>query len=319
LRGWITIVNIIFNSPVYLWLILGIFLVILTRFVNVGWSRKKGLGFANYALIEKVAKQKLIPRSNFLFIIKLIILILIILALADMVIWYDGFGVNSDVVIAIDSSASMLADDFNPSRLEVAKSTAIDIISRLDGDIKVGIVSFAGTSLITQVPTRDRIALRERISSIEMIRTGGTGIGEAILLGSSLLALQESTRGKTLILITDGQNTVGIGTDDASNYANDRGVVIHTIGIATEEGGRFAGASAVSQLDSATLSNIAESTGGDFYFSQSEEELEGALLNIFTSETKKIGIHARIHLLLLAVILFFIEWILANTRYRLVP
>ena len=245
---------------------------------------------------------------------------MLITALADMVIWYEGNGINSDVVLAIDASASMLADDYQPSRLEVAKSTAVEVISTLDYSTKVGIVSFAGTSIIIQPLTTDKIILRDSLSKVQVINTGGTAIGEAILLSTNILSVQESnTKGKTIVLITDGQSNIGLKPEDAISYANDHGIIVNTIGIATEEGGKFADASAISQLDKTTLINIADKTGGKFYHAQNKEELELSLLNIFKSETIKKEIPARTYLLLIAVLLFFIEWILSNTKYRIMP
>ena len=295
------------------------FFVFITHFVNIGWARKRGVAFANYAIIEKVARMKLFPRTNFQFVMKFLILSFLILALSGMVIWYEGTGTNSDVVLAIDASASMLADDYEPSRLDAAKETAIDLVSSLDLGTKIGVITFAGVSFVTQVLTQDKIDIIERIRSINVITTGGTAIGEAILLGTNLLSLQEESQGKMLVLISDGQNTVGINVDDAIHYANEEGVIIQTIGIGTERGGSFASASAVSQLDKVTLMHIAESTNGRFYHTQTKEELRGTLFDIFNTEKKKVGIETQPHLLLIAIFLFFIEWILANTRYRITP
>ncbi len=285
----------------------------------MGWSRRKGVSFANYEIIEKILKRKILPRSNLEFILKLVIFSLIIFALADTVIWYEGKGTNSNIILAIDASASMLADDYYPTRLDTAKSTAIDIISTLDSETKVGVISFAGTSVIIQPITNDKFALKDSINKINFIKTGGTAIGEAIILSTNLLSTQENSKGKLLILLTDGQSNVGITSEDAIKYANQYGIIINTIGIGTEEGGKFAEASSVSQLDKKTLIKIAEATGGKFYHALTKEQLQLVLSEFFKSEKRKIGINARTHLLLLAFLLFFIDWVLANTRYKVTP
>jgi len=315
----IPIVNIVFNNPVYLWLFVGVFFGVVTHFLNLGWSRKGGISFANYEIIERVMRRKIIPRSNFQFFLRLISLSFVIFALADLVIWYESEGINSDVVLALDASASMLANDYMQNRLEAAKSIAFDIISGLDPGTRVGIVTFAGTSLITQSLTNDKIDLLDSLKGVEVIRTGGTALGEAVLLSVNLLASFEDQKGRTILLLTDGQNTVGLSIEDALSYAKAYGVIIHTIGIGTEEGGKFADASALSVLDTKTLLMIAESTGGIFYHPQTEEELKVALYTLFHSEKVKIGLPARVYLLLVTVISFIIEWIFINTRYRVMP
>ena len=301
---------------------LGLFILIITYFVDIGWRRKRGIVFANIAVIEKVTKRKIMQRSIVLFIIRAVALTFVIFALADLVVWYEGFGPNSDFIFAIDSSGSMLANDYAPSRLEAAKSTAIDIISNLDLSTQVGVISFAGTSIITQQLTNDRLALKNSIKEIDIIKTGGTAIGEVILLATNLLSSRsviDDEKGKNLILITDGQSNIGLSVEDAVTYAKQNGVVINTIGIATEEGGSFAEASAVSQLDKGTLVNIAEETSGKFYHPQSKEELNSAIFQILNSQKRKFQFNAKTHLLIIAVFLLFIEWILVNTEYRITP
>ena len=309
-----------FDKPVYLWLLLGLCVLIITYFVDIGWRRNKGMVFANMAIIERITRKKILQRSMILFMIRAIAVVMVIFALSEMIIWYDGTGANSDFVFAIDASGSMLANDYQPSRLEAAKSTATEILQVLDMETEIGIVSFAGTSLLTQTLTNDRIELKASINNIETISVGGTAMGEAVILGTNLLSIKkELSRGKTIILITDGQNNVGIKPEDAVEFANQKGVIISTIGIGTEEGGQFAEASAISQLDEETLREIAESTGGIYLHPRDNEELKSALLKIIKLEKRKISFNAQVPLLLIAAFLLFIEWILVNTEYRIRP
>ncbi len=313
------IVNITFNNPVYLWLFLSIIIGIATHFINLGWSRKKGVTFANYEVIEKVTRKKIIPRNNFQFSIRVFALSLLIFALADAVIWYDGYGINSNVVMAIDSSGSMLADDYFPTRLDVAKSTAMEVISRLESSTKIGIITFAGTPFLKQGLTSDKIDIRDNINNIKVLEAGGTAIGEAILLGSNILNIEDNIKGRTIVLITDGQNNVGASINDAITYANDQGVIVNTIGMGTEAGGKFAAGSALSVLDREGLIKIADETGGRFFHAKTEDDLKVSLSDIFNSEKLKISINARTHLLLIAFLLLIVDWLFANTKYRIMP
>ncbi|MGC4101658.1 vWA domain-containing protein [Ferruginibacter sp.] len=171
------------------------------------------------------------------FILRLLALSCIIIALARPQTKYelqqtDGEGV--DIVLCIDVSGSMTAQDFQPNRLEAAKAVASDFVNRRAAD-RIGVVIFAGESF-TQCPiTTDHAVL---LSAIDNIHNGllvdGTAIGSG--LGTSVDRLRTSkSKSKVVILLTDGENNGGlIDPKTAKEIAKSFGVKVYTIGVGTD-------------------------------------------------------------------------------------
>ncbi len=183
-----------------------------------------------------------------------------------------------DLIIALDVSRSMLAQDIRPNRLERARMAVSRLIDRLEND-RIGIVLFAGSS-ITQVPiTTDHSAAKMmlRTASPESVPLQGTAIGGAI--ERAMASFQgEDLKNKVIIIVSDGENHI----DDpvaAAKLAAEAGVIIHTVGIGTHAGAPVPvynnnqltgflrdneGNTVVSRYDEATLRQIAQATGGVF-------------------------------------------------------
>jgi Ca-activated chloride channel homolog len=310
-------IEIVFENPSYLWLLVSVFILVITYNVSLGWSRKKAVKFANFDAIAQVTKRTILPRSFIPLIIKCLILFFIILSVSGFGVWYDGYSSDLDYVLAIDSSGSMLADDFDPNRLEAAKDVAKDFVDELGLSVKVGVVSFTGSSFIDQSLTEDKLVIKDAIDSIKPINIGGTAIGDAIVLSSNLLILSGGEeKGRSVILLTDGRSNVGIPVEDAVDYATDKGVVINTIGMGTEDGGNFIDDFVVSTLDTETLQEISENTGGSFYLATTKDELKEAYLEVFSVTKTRVFFDPGVYLLILAFILLLLEWALSNTRYK---
>lgn len=183
-----------------------------------------------------------------------------------------------DIIVAIDVSTSMLAEDIRPNRIERAKLAVSRLIDRLEGD-RIGIVVFAGNA-ITQVPlTSDHQAasMMLRTISTNSVNEQGTAIGAAIERAVAAFS-EEDLSNKVLIIISDGENH----QDDpvaAASEAGRKGLTIHTIGIGTPEGAPIPvysnkqltgfmrdnqGNTIVSRFDEQTLRQIALSANGTF-------------------------------------------------------
>jgi len=186
--------------------------------------------------------------------------------------WQEVRSEGVDLVIALDTSKSMLATDVAPNRLARAKLAIQDLLTELGGD-RVALIPFAGTSFVQCPLTLDRDAFRESLDSIEVgiIPRGGTNLPAAI---ESALEAFEGRQGnhQAIVLITDGESHEG-DIDDAVKLASERGVKIFTVGIGTaggelipaEEGGYLKdrkGQVVKSRLDEETLQKIAIGTGG---------------------------------------------------------
>jgi Ca-activated chloride channel family protein len=149
--------------------------------------------------------------------------------------WEEIKRVGVDVMVAIDVSESMLAEDVKPNRLERAKREVIDLIEMLEGD-RIGLIAFAGTSFVQCPLTLDYGACKMFLDYIDtdLIPVPGTAIAEAIR--TSLKSFNKRERkSKALILITDGEDHEGEPID-AAKEAKKEGIKIFTIGVGREGG-----------------------------------------------------------------------------------
>ncbi|MCX8073916.1 MAG: VWA domain-containing protein [Candidatus Binatia bacterium] len=191
--------------------------------------------------------------------------------------WQEVRGQGIDLVIALDTSRSMLAQDVKPSRLLRAKLEIQDLVKKLRGD-RVALVAFAGTAF-TQCPlTLDYNAFLEtlRATDVGIVPRGGTSLAAAIRTALQAFEGHEGTY-RAVVLLTDGEDHEG-GVDEAIELAAQSGVRIYTVGVGSPEGeliptsekgqGGFLkdrrGQVVKSRLDEVTLQKIAEKTGGAF-------------------------------------------------------
>lgn len=305
-----------FANTGYLWFLVSIPIFIIIHFFSNKYIRGRTLEFANFSALERVAKKPVVSKNITLLVIRMITLFLIILALAGTTAWYYGKSSEYDFVLAIDSSSSMLSQDFSPNRLDAAKKSALDFISRMPSKAKVGIISFAGTSFVEQKPTTNIREVRKSIEAIAPQQIGGTDIGGAMVTASNLFL--EGKPG-VVVLLTDGQFNVGLDIGDAINYANENHVLVNTIGIGTTEGGIFSELNVTLKLDETTLQRIANETGGTYYKAYDESSLAEAYEEIAITNRKKLSIDLSFVFMLIALILIFIDWSLINTKYITLP
>ena len=317
-------ITLIFTNPFYLWLLISIPLLILTHFFVLGYLKKRAVKFANFEAIKRVTGAKFelknvktISKNRFLLLIRIFVLLFLIFSIAGPVLWYSGQSSEFDFVIAIDASSSMLADDFTPYRLDAARKASSSFVESLKAKTNIGIVSFAGTSFVEQDLTDNLKKAEDAINGVRIKRSGGTDIGGAIITSTNLLLNQENSR--VIILLTDGQSTVGTPVDESIEYANKNYVTVNTIGIGTEEGGTFIKGDLLSKLDEPTLIDIAQKTDGNYYRAENEESLANAFEEISASSQKKIPINLSAGFMMIALALLFIEWGMINTKYRTLP
>jgi Ca-activated chloride channel family protein len=306
-----------FSNPVYLWFLVAIPLMVLAHYLSLRFTRRKALKFANFPAIERITGRKILSKNYTLLLLRLVTLCLFIFSVAGTALWYEGQTTEMDFILAIDSSGSMLARDYEPNRMEAAKGSALLFVDNLPGTSRVGVLSFAGVSFVKQRPSSDMEEVRDSIENISIELVGGTAIGSAIITSSNLLA--ESEKAKVLILLTDGQNNVGPSIETAIDYANENHLTINTIGIGTEEGGDLPNLTFVSKLDPITLKLISNSTGGSYYGARNETELSNAYKDIALSSVQKLSLNLSLYFLFFGLILLFVEWGLANTKYRTLP
>ncbi len=212
---------------------------------------------------------------------------------------------GQDLVVVLDLSASMLARDIRPNRLEKAKHAIGTLIGLLEGD-RIGIVGFAGEAFVQCPLTLDYGAARTLLASMgpESIPVPGTALGEALRKGLQLFSTEEEKH-KVMVLITDGEDHLGRPLEVAREAAS-QGVVIHAVGIGSIQGtpipvfdseGRAegfkkdrSGEVVMTRLDESTLRELAEETGGAYHrASPGESELEGIYGEVAAMEKKQLA------------------------------
>ncbi|WP_194851657.1 VWA domain-containing protein [Nonlabens antarcticus] len=190
-----------------------------------------------------------------------------------------------DIVLAVDVSASMLAQDLKPDRLEATKRVALDFIEGRPSD-RIGVVVYAGESYTKTPITTDQGITRRAVEGIEYnnVLENGTAIGMG--LATSVNRLKESlSDSKVIILMTDGVNNAGfIDPKIASELAVEFGIKVYTIGIGTNgnapspvaqnPNGSFRFAMAPVEIDEGLMKQIAADTGGKYYRASSNSKLQ---------------------------------------------
>jgi Ca-activated chloride channel homolog len=237
--------------------------------------RERDLGaFVAAALLPAVAPER-DPRRR---TVRAAVLVLAVLCLGLTVggpmwgfRWEEVRRQGIDLVIAIDTSRSMLATDVKPNRLARAKLAVQDLVAELHGD-RVALVAFAGSAFLQCPLTLDYGAFAQSLDAVDvgLIPRGGTALTAAI--DTSLEAF-EGRQGshQAVVLITDGEDHEG-DVKEAAKRAADRGVKIYTVGIGTTDGELIpaesgyvkdrAGQVVKSRLDEETLKQVAVATGG---------------------------------------------------------
>lgn len=316
-----------FTEPTYLWFLFAVPVFFILHYLGERAVKKKSFRFSNYRAIETVMSSgrisRLVFRSQlfkyYTFLgMRTLILVLLILAAAGTTIHFLGLSSDFDFVLTVDNSLSMLADDLEPNRMEAAKLSAAAFADGLMGNTRMSLVTFSGVPSVDQMPTTDIGRIKEAINDIEVSRSGGTAIGDAIVTSSNLL--YNSPKSKVIILLTDGRNNVGSDPVTALEYAKRDDIVIYTIGVGTEQGASFIpGINLTSTLDTTMLEQIANETSGKFYYARDRTELLQAYRNIASTSYAEVSINLSLWLLLAGFILLIVEWQLANLRYKVIP
>lgn len=187
---------------------------------------------------------------------------------------------GAEIMICLDVSNSMLAEDYSPCRLERAKLAISRIVDKLEGD-RIGLIVFAGTSFVQLPITTDYVSAKMFLSSIgpDSVPVQGTAIGEAITTAARSFSAQ-SEKSRAIIIITDGENHEDDAVDAARQVA-ETGVKIYTIGVGSLRGepvpvnGELLkdseGNIVVSRLDEETLKKVASEGCGAYVHAGNEE------------------------------------------------
>ncbi|MBM7808627.1 Ca-activated chloride channel family protein [Geodermatophilus bullaregiensis] len=229
---------------------------------------------------------------------------------------------TATVVLALDVSLSMQAEDIEPSRFEAMKDAAADFVELLPPRINLGLVSFSGTASTLVAPTTDRDQVNGAISNLEL--SEATAIGEAIFTSLTTISTFQSSldvaEGEDLppariLLLSDGYNTVGRENTQAIAAAQGAGVEVSTIAFGTDYGSiEIGGEVTPVPIDRDALRQIAEETGGQYNEARTRAELEAVYDDLgsqigYTTEPQDVSYwFVRVATLLLACGLGLAAW-----------
>lgn len=241
---------------------------------------------------------------------------------------------SSDVIIALDISQSMLAQDISPNRMERSKFFLNELIKKLRGD-RIGLVFFAGSAYLQMPLTNDYASAETFIKSANTTQAGtqGTVIADAIDMAQSVFGEDNATQ-KALIIISDGENHESEAIE-AARKANQNGTFVFTIGVGTSEGARIpvvvngkrvyktdkSGQAVTSALNVEILKEIADAGGGKYYgLDQTMSALK--MLDNDIDKLEKREVEQRSftdynsyfqYFLCLAILIFVLEYFLTNS------
>ncbi len=187
---------------------------------------------------------------------------------------------GAEIMICLDVSNSMLAQDYSPSRLDRAKLAISRVVDRLAGD-RIGLIIFAGTSFVQLPITTDYVSAKMFLGNIDTgsVPVQGTAIGDAVRTAMKSFSAQ-SEKSRAIIVITDGENHEDDAVD-AARQAAELGIKVYTIGVGSQqgqpipmEGGLLKdsdGNIVVTRLDEGTLRKMAQEGGGAYVHAGNEE------------------------------------------------
>ena len=227
-----------FENIEYFWLLAAIVPFVLLFIYFLWWRRKALSRFGKSGFIAHLLPHK--PRWKHIakFALMMLAFVCLIIGIANPQIGTKYEKVKRkgvDLIVALDVSKSMLAEDVKPSRLDRSKQFISRLIDKLQND-RIGLIVFAGNAYLQMPVTIDYTAGKIFLKTIstKMVPTQGTAIAKAIDLARNSFQSEE-TKHKALVVITDGENHEG-ELDEAIKDAVEEGVVIYTLGVGTPKG-----------------------------------------------------------------------------------
>lgn len=297
-----------FENPYFLHLLWGTILLTIFFIWSIKYKFRLLQRFGDMDILHKLMKSFSSKKRNLKIILLISGYIFLIIALANPQIGTKLEDIKRegvDIIVALDVSKSMLAEDVKPSRLEKAKHEVGKMVDLLEGD-RIGIIAFAGIPHVQCPLTLDYSAAKLFLSIIDtdLIPQPGTAIGKAINTAIKSFNTKERKH-KVLILITDGEDHESEPLE-AAKEAEKEGIIIYTVGIGSPQGvpiplyDRYGnqtgfkkdrkGSVVTTKLDVVTLQKIAYQTGGKYYLaSTSEAELDDIYDDISKLEKKELS------------------------------
>lgn len=298
-----------FLWPQFLWLLLALPLLVGLYVLLLRRKKKMAVRYASLSIVKEAMGTGSQVRRHIPPVLFLLSMAALLLAAARPVAVVTLPSNQQTIILAMDVSGSMRATDVQPNRLMAAQNAAKAFLQELPRHVKVGIVAFAGSAQVAQLPTVNREDLVTAIDRFQLQRATATGNAIVISLatlfpdaGIELESLQggrDRSRGFSLdaekkpkkeftpvapgsypsaavIMLTDGQRTTGVDPLEAAKLAADRGVRVYTVGIGTVDGETigFEGWSMRVRLDEETLKAIAQKTSAEYFYAGTAQDLK---------------------------------------------
>ena len=300
----------VFLWPSLLWLLLILPLLVLLYLWLLRRRKVQALAYPGLALVRQALGSRAQWRRHLPPLLFLLGLAALLLAAARPLAVLKLPSEQQTIILAMDVSGSMRATDVEPDRLTAAQSAAKAFIKELPRHVRVGVVAFAGTAQLAQLPTQSHDDLLKAIDSFQLQRGTATGNGIMVALatlfpdaGIDIAALggrqamrvlpmdqvtrpepeqktftpvaPGSYRSAAIIMLTDGQRTTGVDPLEAAQWAADRGVRVYTVGVGTVQGEviGFEGWSMRVRLDEDTLKAVALRTNAEYFHAATAQDL----------------------------------------------
>ena len=326
----------------FLYLLYGLIGFVLLFLYYSNWKKKAFESFGKMSTLKNLIPTCSKTRENIKFTILLLCITALIIGIANPQIGTKMEEVKRegvDLMIALDLSNSMLAEDIKPNRLERARQAISRLIDKLEGD-RIGLIVFAGDAYVQLPITTDYSAAKLFLSTVNtnIVPSQGTAIGKAISLSMSSFDM-ENGQNKAIIIITDGENHEDDALQQAKD-ANELGVFVHTLGMGLSKGGPIPiynqygnnigfrkdkeGNTVISKLNEQMLQDIAAAGKGAYVRANNTQAgLSTLFAEINKMEKKEIGTMVftdykdRFQLFLsIALLLLFFDLVLLNRKNK---
>lgn len=239
-------------------------------------KKRQAMKFSNISFLKSALGNSKSRRNQTLFYLSLAIIASIIIGLANphIPLTQSKDGVN--VILVLDISGSMQATDYQPTRIEAAKSSAKTLIKSLKEKDHIGIITFESGATTASYLTPYKENAIKKLETIT-VKNGKTAIGDGLALGVDM-ATSVPNKKSVVILLSDGVNNAGaISPAEAILFAKNNNIQVNSIGLGSTEpvvlGYDWFGRPQYSELDEATLSSIAQETGGKYFKSVDSKTL----------------------------------------------
>lgn len=325
-----------FANPEYLWLALLLIPMILW-YIFKQYQADASLQMSSTKQFAHIPKSRKHLLFHVVFALRCIALSLLVIVIArpqSSNSYRSETTTGIDIMLALDVSGTMLAEDLSPNRLEAAKNVAVEFISSRHND-NIGLVVFAGESFAQCPLTTDHTSLINLFNGIEygMIEDG-TAIG--LGLANAVNRIKDSqAKSKVIILLTDGSNNCGdVAPLTAAEIAKTFGIRVYTIGVGKHGMARYPIQTPLGiryqnipvEIDEEVLQQIADMTGGNYFRATDNKTLHQIYTEIDQLEKTKINVHEYSHKseeytpwLLAALIILLLEITLRATVLRTLP